>query len=227
MASFFTPVSQKIPENLTYRIIDHSLIIAKYDVPTIDNMKHVPAVIPCKIAAFDLDDTIIEPSGAKWARGATSWRWWAPSVPGKMRELHRHGFIIVILSNQAVISLKEKDATSLRNFKQCLASLLPQLGIPISVYAATGQDKYRKPRIGMWHELLEDYDLETPGAVDLEASFFVGDASGRAKTATRPKDFSSSDRSVYILLCRITTDTDIEIWPQTLASLSRRLKSFS
>lgn len=158
-------------------------------------MRQPLAVAPRKIAAFDLDDTIIKPTGAKWARSATSWKWWDPSVPGKLRELHRDGILIIIVSNQAVISLKEKDTTSLRNFKLCLGSLLPQLDIPISVYAATGQDKYRKPRTGMWHEMLEDHDLDAPGAVDLEGSIFVGDASGRAKSETRPKDHSSSDRS--------------------------------
>jgi bifunctional polynucleotide phosphatase/kinase len=199
VASFFTPTSQKAPDKLTYRIIDRSLIIAKYEASTQENIKPVPPGTPRKIAAFDLDDTVISPAGAKWARNAASWRWWDPCVPGKLGQLHRDGFLVVILSNQAVISLKEKDTLSLRNFKQCLASLLPQLDIPISVYAATGQDKYRKPRIGMWQELLEDYDLEKPGAVDLEGSVFVGDASGRPKTDTKLKDHSSSDRSVYLL----------------------------
>jgi bifunctional polynucleotide phosphatase/kinase len=170
------------------------LIIAKYDIPT-KNTSKAPASGPRKIAAFDLDDTIIKPMGAKWARHAASWKWWDPCVPGKLKELHRDGFLIVIVSNQAVISLKEKDTLSLRNFKICLGSILPQLDLPISVYAATGQDKYRKPRIGMWHEMLEDHDLDAPGAVNYEESIFVGDASGRAKTATRPKDHSSSDRS--------------------------------
>ena len=194
MANFFTPTSQKIPEKLTWRIVEHSLIIAKYEGSGNHETKQDVAAGSRKIAAFDLDDTIIKPSGAKWARSASSWKWWDPCVPGKLKELHRDGFLIVIISNQAVISLKEKDTTSLRNFKLCLASMLPQLDIPLSVYAATGQDKYRKPRIGMWHEMLEDHDLNAPGAVNHEESVFVGDASGRAKTDTRPKDHSSSDR---------------------------------
>lgn len=179
---------------MTWTIVEHSLIVAKYDIATKNTTEKVPAIHPRKIAAFDLDDTIIRPTGAKWARHASSWKWWDPCVPGKLRELHGDGFLVVIVSNQATISLKEKDTTSLRNFKLCLGSILPQLDIPISVYAATGQDKYRKPRIGMWHEMLEDHDLDAPGAVDHENSIFVGDASGRAKRDTRPKDHSSSDR---------------------------------
>ena len=179
---------------MTWRIVDNSLIIAKYDAPGSNSTKPRPVGTPRRIAAFDLDDTVIKPTGAKWARSATSWKWWDPCVPGRLKELHRDGFIVVIVSNQAVISLKEKDTTSLRNFKLCIGSILPQLDMPISVYAATGQDKYRKPRTGMWHEILEDYDLDMPGAVDLEGSVFVGDASGRPKTDSRPKDHSSSDR---------------------------------
>jgi bifunctional polynucleotide phosphatase/kinase len=65
------------------------------------------------------------------------------------------------------------------------------------VYAATGHDRYRKPRIGMWEELLEDHDLEAADAVDLEKSFFVGDAGGREALPGGPsKDHSCVDRWV-------------------------------
>ena len=198
VSSFFTPASQKVPERLTWRIVDRSLIVAKYDASHSD-VRSQSISTPRRIAAFDLDDTVIKPTGAKWARSATSWKWWDPCVPGKLRELHRDGFLVVLLSNQAIVSLKDQDTTSLRNFKSCMGSMLPQLDIPISVYAATGQDKYRKPRTGMWHELLEDYDLEETGSVDMEGSVFVGDASGRPKTDFRPKDHSSSDRLAHVV----------------------------
>lgn len=46
----------------------------------------------------------------------------------------------------------------------------------------------------MWTELLDDNDLSAPGSVDLENSFFVGDAGGRPAMTGVPKDFSCSDR---------------------------------
>ena len=55
---------------------------------------------------------------------------------------------------------------------------MTQLEIPISVYAATTDSEYRKPRLGMWREFIDDYDLDVSG-VDLAKSFFVGDAAGR------------------------------------------------
>jgi bifunctional polynucleotide phosphatase/kinase len=79
-------------------------------------------------------------------------------------------------------------------FKSKVSTVLSQLDLPVSIYAATEKDIYRKPRPGMWNEILEDYDLSTPGAVDLENSFFVGDAGGRLAEARLPKDFSCSDR---------------------------------
>ena len=70
-----------------------------------------------------------------------------------------------------------------------------QLDLPINIYAATGKDRFRKPRTGMWDEFLEEQDLDE-GSVDLESSFFVGDAGGRTVTlnGTIVKDHACSDR---------------------------------
>ena len=79
-------------------------------------------------------------------------------------------------------------------FKSKVSAAFNQLDIPISIYAATERDVYRKPRTGMWSELLEDYDIGNPGDLDLEESIFVGDAGGRDAGGGKPKDFSCSDR---------------------------------
>lgn len=99
---------------------------------------------------------------------------------------------MVILSNQKKIGLQKdmkggrSDSKSLTNFKERAAAIMNQLGIPISVYAATLDDENRKPRTGMWREFLDDYDLDVAG-VDLSNSIFVGDAAGR------PRDHSQVD----------------------------------
>lgn len=66
--------------------------------------------------------------------------------------------------------------------------MMRQLDVPMSIYAATQYDEYRKPRMAMWKEFLDDYDLDVGEGVDLQGSFFVGDAAGR------PGDHSCSDR---------------------------------
>lgn len=45
----------------------------------------------------------------------------------------------------------------------------------------------------MWKEAIEHFDLE--GEVDMERSFYVGDAAGRSKDDQKgDDDFASSDR---------------------------------
>ncbi len=77
--------------------------------------------------------------------------------------------------------------------------MLSQLGIPITLYAATGKDIYRKPRPGMWTEMKLDYGL-VESDIDHENSVFVGDAGGRAAepkgAGGAAKDFSCSDRNL-------------------------------
>ncbi len=106
-----------------------------------------------------------------------------------------------MFSNQSSISLKSDSKTTnidkkrLSDFKSKAAAVLEQLDIPISIYAATAKDQFRKPRAGMWTEFLRDHDLEAASDIDLEHCVFVGDAGGRAESSQgRRKDFSCSDR---------------------------------
>lgn len=109
-------------------------------------------------------------------------------------------YLVTVLSNQAGLSLvpnpktEKSDKKRLADFKAKVSAVFKQLELPISVYAATVHDRYRKPRTGMWGELLEDHDLEAADAVDLENSFFVGDAGGRQASGKIAKDFSCGDR---------------------------------
>ena len=86
------------------------------------------------------------------------------------------------------------DQRNLANFKAKVSAVFKNLDFPISIYAATSRDEYRKPRVGMWKEMLEDYDLDVGQGVNLAGSFFVGDAGGREAGKDRVKDFSCSDR---------------------------------
>jgi bifunctional polynucleotide phosphatase/kinase len=113
-----------------------------------------------------------------------------------------HRYLVAIVSNQGGISLKpdpktiKSDQKRLADFKAKVSAVLNQLDMPISVYAATARDQYRKPRTGMWAEMLDDYDLDAASSVDLENSFFVGDAGGREAIPGGVKDHSCVDRFV-------------------------------
>lgn len=109
-----------------------------------------------------------------------------------------YSYHIAILTNQGSISVAtnskaiKADAKSLSTFKTKITAILSHFDFPILLLAATARDQYRKPRMGMWTELVEDLDLDLD--VDLEGSFFVGDAGGRAATTNRKADHACSDR---------------------------------
>lgn len=112
----------------------------------------------------------------------------------KGKKANSSRYQVIVLSNQKKISLQTEikggrtESKSLSTFKEKALAVMRQLDIPLSIYAATQADEYRKPRTGMWKELVDDYDLDVDGRLDVEGSFFVGDAAGR------PADHSCSDR---------------------------------
>ncbi|KAF8212218.1 polynucleotide kinase 3 phosphatase-domain-containing protein [Mycena galopus ATCC 62051] len=143
-----------------------------------------------KVAAFDLDGTVIQSEGFK--APPLTWHWWHTCVAAKLTEASNGGYAVVLISNQAgLFSAKKKN-----DWKQKLgliAAAVPQL--PFRVFAATGKDKYRKPMVGMWEELEKLY-AEDGIQIDKTSSFFVGDAAGRdyPKNPGKKKDFASTDR---------------------------------
>ncbi|KAI5926052.1 polynucleotide kinase 3 phosphatase [Camillea tinctor] len=219
VANFFTPASQKPKDRTVWseRAPDHdtpaTLLVARYEPEEKENAEKIDNKSRRKIAAFDLDSTlIVSASGKKFSNDAADWKWWDASVPTRLRQLYeKEDYHVVIISNQAGLGPLHPDPNAkgpkntgkarAATFKQKCAAVLAQLDLPTAIYAATGKDKYRKPRTGMWDELCKDYGI--PAAeVDLEHSIFVGDAGGRTaqpKTgdmkAALAKDFSCSDRN--------------------------------
>jgi len=57
--------------------------------------------------------------------------------------------------------------------------------------AATNDDVYRKPSPEMWKYFVTK--INGGLKIDTTLSFYCGDAAGRPKTATKPKDFSDGD----------------------------------
>ena len=80
-------------------------------------------------------------------------------------------------------------------FKTKVGSVLSQFDFPIRIFAATRRDIYRKPRAGMWKQMLDEMEVGE-GRIDLDASIFVGDAGGRAGSGDNKKDHACSDRDL-------------------------------
>ncbi|KAH0614727.1 uncharacterized protein H6S33_000363 [Morchella sextelata] len=198
VSNFFKPASQKEPEPTAWRLVSKSLLVGKYQPKGTVGID-VAAAGKVKIAGFDLDSTLISTlSGNKFAKDATDWKWWDPSVPTRLKSLQAEGYQLVIFTNQNGIPDPAKESVRLTTFKTKLAAIFKTLDIPgMLVYAATANDQFRKPRPGMWEELLDDLDCDgavPERAVELKKSYLVGDAAGREG------DFSDTDRNWAINL---------------------------
>lgn len=145
-----------------------------------------------KLAMFDLDGTWIRTaSGKKHAQSVDDWLFLdqkesvcEPSVIcSKLEQLHKDKYSVVLVSNQFGIT---KGVLKPEELLQKMLYILTHLKIPILGLFPFQRDGYRKPFLGCWELLLEQFD-EMP----CEA-FYVGDAAGRRYSASKA-DFASVD----------------------------------
>ena len=146
-----------------------------------------------KVAAFDLDDTLQKTRSGRpgyLVSDLDDFVFWSDRVADVVRSVHKRGHSIVIFSNQGGVkgALDGKRADVVRRRVDALAQ---DLGVPVHFFCGTqkGDEKdpfgYRKPRTGAWRH----FETKCNGgvAIDLETSYYVGDAAGR------PGDHSDSD----------------------------------
>lgn len=138
-----------------------------------------------QIAAFDMDDTLITTkSGKTFAENDDDWKIYDGSIKNKLVKLHNDGYKLVIISNQLGISKGKVDINIL---KSKINKLINFLQLNFTIFCATNDDHYRKPRMGLWN-LIDG---------DKEKSFYCGDAGGLDKRTINnkiiDKDFSDGD----------------------------------
>lgn len=147
-----------------------------------------------KIAAFDFDGTLSVPkSGAKFPRDGNDFKLWNKKLPELISSMTSHR--LVIFSNQ--MGVKEKHA-KLDHVQQRFEGVLRELGDkPCLIMFAIGNNLHRKPRTGMFDLLQAEFNDGI--AIDMNGSFYVGDAAGRKpKSPKEPKDHSSADLAFAI-----------------------------
>lgn len=145
-----------------------------------------------KIAAFDLDHTIITTkTGRVFPVDTHDWQIMYAEIPAKLKKLYEEGNKIVFFTNQRNIS---KGNTDPSDFKKKIECIVKKLGVPVQVFVSTSPGIYRKPAPGMWDILVKKYNEDV--SIDLSSSFYVGDAAGRIANwkPQKKKDFSCSDR---------------------------------
>lgn len=151
-----------------------------------------------KIAAYDMDGTLIKTqSGKVFPTGIDDWKLAFGTVATMLKSKHSDGFKIVILTNQAGVA---SGKTKVPDIKKKIENIIKSLGVPVQALIATGDGSFRKPLTGMWQALCEYKNGDIP--VDMNASYYVGDAAGRPenKAIKRKKDHSSVDRLLAINL---------------------------
>jgi len=140
-----------------------------------------------KLASFDMDDTIItRKSGAKFPINADDWIFLNDKVVPCLKKLAADGFKIVIFTNQMGVTTGK---SKIEDIKKKVANIAAAMDIEMQVLAATGEDEYRKPGLGMWTLFNQKFNGNIK--VDMKVSFYCGDAAGRKDG--KHKDFSDSD----------------------------------
>jgi len=135
-----------------------------------------------KIAAFDLDSTLIRPRGqTKFCRFATDWKWLYPNIPSILKQYHQHNYSLVIFTNQ------------FQRFKlNLIKKVINNLNLPIKAYVAY-KKILKKPHTFLFD--LYKVNSEKNGVeIDKLRSFYVGDALGRVG------DWSDSDKQFALNL---------------------------
>jgi len=159
--------------------VNNSYIIGHYGKVTLDKNKPV--------AGFDLDGTIIEPTGGKkFSQSDDDWKFYnSKETVDKLIKYHKNGFTIVIYTNQNGISLGRISKEKWMNKINKIAKIVK---IPFIIVASLLKDNSRKPRTILWEKIIP---------CDINRSFYCGDAGGLPKRKINgtiiKKDFSDSD----------------------------------
>ncbi|KAL0328416.1 UNVERIFIED_CONTAM: Polynucleotide 3'-phosphatase ZDP [Sesamum calycinum] len=143
-----------------------------------------------KIAAFDFDGCLAKTSVKRV--GADAWSLMYPSIPEKLQSLYNDGYKLVIFTNESNIERwKNKRQAAVDSKIGRLENFIKLVKVPIQVFIACGlssgkpEDPFRKPKPGMWRIMEKEFNSGLE--VDMDQSFYVGDAAGR------PDDHSDAD----------------------------------
>lgn len=131
-----------------------------------------------KLVCFDLDGTLVSSKG-KFFRNALDYHFLSNRI-ATLKLLVEQDNSIAILTNQKYKGQKLK--TAIQRIDNIVDELL-NCGIDPWVIAATEDNEYRKPNIGMYTMIKSYFDCDT---------YYVGDAAGRSG------DFSDSDKKFAI-----------------------------
>lgn len=130
-----------------------------------------------RIAGFDMDWTVIRTkSGRVFPTSPDDWTLFHDHVAPRVQALYAEGYAICLFTNQEGVSKGRVTAEAL---VKKFGAVGVALGVPVLCQAATHNDHFRKPRMGMWTRLETEWKAEHGVVVDRAESLYVGDAAGR------------------------------------------------
>jgi DNA 3'-phosphatase len=137
-----------------------------------------------KVAAFDVDGTLVTWRTAGWPSKLTDYELWNANVVHKLRHLYDvEGYQLVLISNQGAIRSAHtgKKATTVKSLMEWI---IATIGRPIGVVMSTDKKKgFHKPAVQLWqaaqHLLAVPSDHETMTKDwSIAESLYVGDSVG-------------------------------------------------
>jgi len=175
---------------------------------TWDDITDHPYTNNVKIAGFDFDDTIIHHYTRVKDHVDQPWVYVSDELKNKLKELIDTNHLIVIWSNQSGLERKENEWKELVD--DVYFTLCEQLNkkIFMVIMASFGNDRFRKPNLGMYHMLVKKF-----GFTKIKKISFCGDAGGRVeKDFYRQKfyptgkagDFSDGDYKFALNISNVT-----------------------
>jgi len=131
-----------------------------------------------KVAAFDLDGTLVEWRISGWPSEMEHYELWNSTVVPKLQALYDDGYKLVIFSNQGAIrgALQGKKATKVKALLEWVAHTI---GRPLHVVMSTNkkdENNFHKPSPNMWN--VAEKVCNNGEEFDVTQSFFVGDSVG-------------------------------------------------
>lgn len=159
---------------------------------------------PLKMAAFDLDGTLISSSnGKKYSIEASDWVFAYDNVISKLRELKDDGYFICIISNRKA----EIGSNIVKKSQKRIENVFKLLKFKCFAFLLTGKDKYRKPETGVLTMILTLLNSTSFSS----SSFYCGDAA-KGVSSNSWEQWNNTD---YMLVKNYNTQfkTDLKFFP--------------
>ena len=127
-----------------------------------------------KVAAFDLDGTLLVWRSPSWPSQLQHYELWNATVFSTLQQRYDEGYKLLLVSNQGAIrkAFTGKNATRV---KTIIEWLINKVDRPVHVIMSTNKNAgYHKPSKDLW--VVAQQELNGGMSFDIENSFYVGDS---------------------------------------------------